>query len=459
MHVNSLSATALLGSSVGHKLERSDVIAPSKTERTQATEQSHRARGHHHRQHSRALGVFHQELKLALSARFRSVFFASQPNYSEAKGAATPDDVAAEALVAAKQVVNDAPVSASRALITFRQKVEEAASITRETVGADDGLVDVDGAVGRVNEGLDDLEGEAAKNVESSTSILAVDSRTRERSSIRIRTQEGDIVKFHLKRAENLSATDTAFSTNGTSGSTTQVEISSRSRMVLRVDGDLNEAELAAIQNVFTRAESIADEFFNGDLSAAFDLAAGFEYDTDQLARVRMGFRSRQVTNISYSEIRTRQLDPIIAPERIERPDPGRHDVKIDAGPVLADRPVDAARSPETVALAPEEAPPVEASVVADQPAAPAPSDNAIAQFFDLLSSFMRSVGEGFESNTAIDSANVKYHFSSSFKLEILKSVFQVVAPDESADSASNAVLLVDRIAGSNDSGQEAKDA
>lgn len=73
--------------------------------------------------------------------------------------------------------------------------------------------------------------------------------------------------------------------------------------MVLRVSGDLNEKELAAITSVLEQAQKTAKEFFGGDIGAAFNQSQDFEFDAEQLARVRLCFRMHQVTNVSYAEV------------------------------------------------------------------------------------------------------------------------------------------------------------
>ena len=72
--------------------------------------------------------------------------------------------------------------------------------------------------------------------------------------------------------------------------------------MVMKVRGDLNEAEMGAIQGVLGQAQEMADAFFGGDIGAAFSAAGGFTFDNEQLANVNMRFRMRQVSNISYTQ-------------------------------------------------------------------------------------------------------------------------------------------------------------
>lgn len=372
-----------------------------------------------------ALGILKQELAAWFKARY---------SLGHVQAPATTDDVADETLSAAKQVVAESPSTAAQSLVSFRAKVEQAAIYAREAIGSGDDADEIDDVVAKVGEGLDELENEVANYRESSASVLSVDTRSKQRSSIQIRTQEGDIVRFSLKRVDSMSATDVAYADGEMSVTSTEVSVSSRSRMMMSVEGDLNEAELAAIQNVFAQAEMIADEFFDGDIGAAFNVAQGFEFDTEQLARVNMRFKMREMTNIAYAEtvhaIPAAPIEtPVIAPPVIEVPSKGMAEIDPVPLPVAPDSEV-----PKMMAT--------------EQPdgstSAPALDSTALENFLDALGVFLRSVGEGFVQANA--ESSFRYHYSESFKLEMLKAVLHTVAPDNALDASDNAVSLIDSI-------------
>jgi hypothetical protein len=297
MEISGVGVAGLLSSGLGQTRGELSEVSSVRLKAKSASEVEHHRHSHDHHSRGKALGILRQEIRQALSAHFRLHFAAPLPEFSANAGELAPGDVASDALGAATQLADRAPLDASQTLTDLRQQIEEAASSVRDTMGEGD-FDDVDDALGRVSEGLDDLDNEAARNVESSATVLSADTRLQQRSTIRIRTQEGDIVRFDLRFAERFSAKDVAMTDGDMMFASTQVEVSSRTRMALKVNGDLNEAELAAVQKVFAQAESIANEFFNGDLAAAFDMAAGLEYDTEQLARVGMRFREKLVSNV-----------------------------------------------------------------------------------------------------------------------------------------------------------------
>ena len=85
-----------------------------------------------------------------------------------------------------------------------------------------------------------------------------------------------------------------------------------------------------------------------------------------------------------------------------------------------------------------------------------APVDNsALAGLFDLVSNFMRSVAESFESHSGNNAISAKYFYSESFKLELLKTVIKVAAPSESEGAAALASSIIDATSDTTDTQAE----
>ena len=445
MDISGISTSVSANSFASSSMAVTDFHRSERMEGTREPRHDHE-NGHHGKSRKGlALGVFKQELHIALKAHFHAKFAVMQQGYARQHEPETSDDVAEKALGAAKQLVAEEPTKAAKSLISFRSKVEETASYVRETVGDYDDVAEVDDAVAKVHQGLSKLEDEVAANRESSASVLAVDTRSKQRSTIQIRTQEGDIVRLSLRHIDSTFASDVAYSNNEISLTSTEVAVSSRSRMMLKVEGDLNESEMAAIQNVFAQAESIADEFFSGDISAAFNIAQDFEFDTGQLARVNIGFRMRQVTNVSYAEA-----------ARPATPAPALEPVVEQVSPVpvaLANSALESFTTPTTTATPVVELPVTfdgedvtETIAPAESVETAAPFADALSSFFEQLTAFIRTVGEGFAVGSA--SASHSYHYSESFKFNLLKAVMHTVAPSDAGNAAEKAEAVIDQISG-----------
>jgi len=412
-------------------------------DKVDGTRKSHDVPRHHrHPSHAghklgrgAALQVFRQELRMSLKMQFRAEFGQSQSAYAANQEPAGPGDVADEALGAAKQIVARSPARAAKSLISFRANVQQSLDVARSTVSEQDDMADVDHAVAKVDKGLAEMEEKAAATKESSSSVLDVDMRTKQRSSIKIRTQEGDIIKLSMRQVSEFSASSSQSIDGDSAATESEIEFSSRSRMVMKVRGDLNEAELGAIEAVIEQAQQMADTFFGGDIGAAFETAGAFEFDSEQLANVNMRFRMRQVASISYAETVTRSALPD------DTAPPIGPAVTVDSTP----KPAQASESVAPVAddVAAVETPvadvaPVDDEVAAETPAIPA---DAMSGFFEMVGNFLRSVSEGFEGG--FGNTTIRFQHSESFKLSLLQSVIHAVAPDEASDAADAAVEAI----------------
>ncbi len=395
--------------------------------------------GHEHKHHQkddehRALGAFRQELRLRLKLEFNARFSVRQEGYASLEGPPTSDDIAADALQTAKQLTAESPTTAANSLVCLKAKVHETATCVRNMVGSSDDVSKVDDAVAKVDAGIAELENEVANNRESSASVLEVDTSSKHRSTVRIRTQEGDVVKLTLKRSDSLSATDRAQTDGENTATSTEVSVSSKSRMILKVEGDLNESELAAIQNVLAQAEQIATNFFGGDLGAAIASAEGFDFDIEQLARVNMRFRMQQKTEISYREsTNAPQIDANSAPAASAATSAP---AAAEAAPVVTAEPVLAEEATVDTLAEP---------VTAETPAQMNPTySNGLSSFFETVGNFLRAVGDGFSQNSGNQS--LRFHYSESFKLDLLRAVVHTAAPEASDDVATTAESMIDQL-------------
>ena len=138
---------------------------------------------------------------------------------------------------------------------------------------------------------------EASEPVEQSTALRY--SRS-EKTSLMIRTQEGDVVTLRFRQSESV-ALDANSSDDGET-ELTEIDLNAKTSTKLRVmiKGDLNADELSAIRSVVEQAGSLASAFFSGDASGAFDQASQLQIDGQQLAKVALRFRVRE--NLSYAQ-------------------------------------------------------------------------------------------------------------------------------------------------------------
>jgi hypothetical protein len=160
---------------------------------------------------------------------------------------------------------------------------------------------------------------------ETSGSVSSLSYRRSEKTTLYIRTQEGDIVRLTFKTRE--SASLQVAQAQDADGETTEIALNTRSssKLSIKIHGDLNEEEVAAIQDAIDQAIDLADDFFGGDLQAVFESAAAFDIDGEQLASVKLKMSTRERLTYSVSGfVSTPMTRPEISPETARRPLPHR---------------------------------------------------------------------------------------------------------------------------------------
>jgi hypothetical protein len=166
-----------------------------------------------------------------------------------------------------------------------------------------------------------------ARASDDSTATLRY--RRSERTALYIQTQEGDVVRLRIKVRD--SATASGSGGNGGDKPVAELSVNARSsvKISFHVDGNLNADELAAIQDVVEQVGTLADEFFAGDVPAAFAAAQDLNIDGSQLAKV--GLRLSQHQSVTYR-------GPALAPPAAaEQPAPAALPAPAETTPVAAD--------------------------------------------------------------------------------------------------------------------------
>lgn len=140
-----------------------------------------------------------------------------------------------------------------------------------------------------------------------------------EKTTLKLRTQEGDVVRIKIQN--RTSAQATLSGAEDAAGGAGEMELSAEisSKLRIKVKGHLNADELLAIQDAVAQAADIADQFFTNDVEGAFATASAFKLDSEQLAGVKFRFRMRE--SAIYSA-----LGPAAKPEPLA---PG----PVDGGP------------------------------------------------------------------------------------------------------------------------------
>jgi hypothetical protein len=237
-------------------------------------------------------------------------------------------------------------------------------------------------AVSRGHHGCHGCEARKPEGATDGTATLRY--RRSERAALYIQTQEGDIVRVRIKVRD--AATATVTDGSGTDAPAAEPTVNARSsvKVSFHVDGNLSADELAAIQDVVTQVGALADEFFAGDLPAAFASAQDLNIDGSQLARV--GLRLSQRQSITYS-------GPVLPPPAAtEQPAPAALPAPQPTAEAAPTAPADVAAPTAAGTDAATSAAPADAVTDAPTPEAPVSVPDATVPTTDAASAAPTSV-------------------------------------------------------------------
>ena len=108
-------------------------------------------------------------------------------------------------------------------------------------------------------------------------------------------TGEGDKVVISAARQETNSASVQV----GDGNLSLQASSQSTSSFSLTVEGDLNDDERAAINQLLVQVDALAADFYRGDVQGAFESALGLGYDSDQISAFALNLTRVEVQRAS----------------------------------------------------------------------------------------------------------------------------------------------------------------
>ena len=156
-----------------------------------------------------------------------------------------------------------------------------------------------------LDEGFDSLESVLFDTNEQVTSALEASSsqsyRREDFSTMKVTTQEGDVVSINLYALNRSEASD-SFSVSDDGMTYSRYQSTSQAfAFDFSVEGDLNDDELAAIQEMMQSAGEVSDLFFSGDVSGALQKGFDMGFDASQLANFSMTLQTTQTMKTSQA--------------------------------------------------------------------------------------------------------------------------------------------------------------
>jgi hypothetical protein len=270
---------------------------------------------------------------------------------------------------------------------------------------------------------------------------IAVGGRLTEkqRTKLEIITQEGDVVKLSLRT--RITTTLSGAAVNGSNGTAAAAQGTTivGNKLELSVEGNLNAEEAAAIRHVLMNVEEMAEDFFAGDLQAAFAAASDLGIDGEQLASVAIKMSSRQ--RMTATGFLTQPLLPPTVPQPVVAAPSNVPSVDASATvttiPQTAATPVAAPALPEPQASA---GPTPSAPATAPTPESPAAESPVIS-----IGRYLTQVLRGLSTETSSMNLRLKFDLLlSATRLQAEPAAATVTAPTAAAiaklEEATNAL-------------------
>jgi hypothetical protein len=240
----------------------------------------------------------------------------------------------------------------------------------------------------------------------------AAQFRQTESGTLQLQTTEGDIVTIGFRNSQGGSVVGA--SASGAAGLAAYASVSSfaSSRFTVSVQGSLNADELKAINDVLGQVNSLASQFFSGNVTQAFASAATLGADPREIAGFALNLN--ETTTLRLATVGDGSAAPATAPA--------------DAVAASAAAPAD----PSAAAPATAAAPVVVPATTTDPATAPDSVGGGVSSLLDYVHQLLNALG------TSTTGGSVT--FSAKAKLELLVSA--VSAASITSQEATAAALL-----------------
>ncbi len=123
-----------------------------------------------------------------------------------------------------------------------------------------------------------------------------------------VTTQEGDKVKILVNSGQSFSGQQVNYADGSTSIDGFEASFSSFDNLSFSVEGDLNEEELAALNDLFGQVNDVAETFYGGNIEQAFDQAMTVGMDPEQLASFAVNMNQTETVAVRNTYVSVQNM-------------------------------------------------------------------------------------------------------------------------------------------------------
>jgi len=120
-----------------------------------------------------------------------------------------------------------------------------------------------------------------------------------------LKTQDGDDIKISVSQSHSFQGYSASISKGNETTSLSGFDSISSGNFELQVSGNLDKAEVKAIEELLSDVKNISDKFFDGNTSAAFEAGLSLGFNTQEIASVALELNESQTVAASraYREV------------------------------------------------------------------------------------------------------------------------------------------------------------
>ncbi|MDX1810970.1 MAG: DUF5610 domain-containing protein, partial [Gammaproteobacteria bacterium] len=147
--------------------------------------------------------------------------------------------------------------------------------------------------------------GAGSTNNVSRSALQASSYSSSQSMDLTINTREGDTLNLSISRDESTGQFVAAISKPDSEAQLAGSSYQLNQDFSLSVQGDINDAEVSAIQDLLGGIKGVADQFFSGNSEAALNTGLSLGYDSSQIASFSLNLNTEQTsaTTKAYQEV------------------------------------------------------------------------------------------------------------------------------------------------------------
>lgn len=119
--------------------------------------------------------------------------------------------------------------------------------------------------------------------------------------SLEVKTRDGDVVKINVSSARALQAASTQLQSGNVDASGVAAQLSGEDNFSFTVEGELDDGEMKALNDLFSQVNDVASTFYGGDVESAFNQALSVGYDQTELVGFAANMTQTQTVAVTQA--------------------------------------------------------------------------------------------------------------------------------------------------------------